>query len=44
MYFKYYNKKVMTYIMSKKTKFRYNREILNIIKKVIKIAILSCLS
>ena len=34
MYFKYYNKKVMTYIMSKKTKFRYPTErYLNIIKK-----------
>ena len=34
MYFKYYNKKVMTYIMLKKTVFRYPTErYLNIIKK-----------
>jgi len=34
MYFKYYNKKVMTYIMVNKTKFRYPTEkYLNIIKK-----------
>ena len=34
MYFKYYNKKVMTYIMVKKTVFRYPTErYLNIIKK-----------
>ena len=26
MYFKYYNKKVMTYIMNKKTQFRYPTE------------------
>ena len=33
IYFKYYNKKVMTYIMVKKTKFRYPAEkYLNIIK------------
>ena len=34
MYFKYYNKKVMTYIMSKKTQFRYPTEkYLNVIKQ-----------
>ena len=34
MYFKYYNKKVMTYIMPKKTKFRYPTEkYLNVIKR-----------
>ena len=34
LYFKYYNKKVMTYIMSKKTQFRYPTErYLNIIKQ-----------
>ena len=34
MYFKYYNKKVMTYIMIKKTKFRYPTEkYLNVIKQ-----------
>ena len=34
MYFKYYNKKVMTYIMNKKTKFRYPTErYLNVIKQ-----------
>ena len=34
MYFKYYNKKVMTYIMDKKTQFRYPTErYLNVIKK-----------
>ena len=34
MYFKYYNKKVMTYIMNKKTKFRYPTEkYLNIVKQ-----------
>ena len=34
MYFKYYNKKVMTYIMIKKTKFRYPTEkYLNVIKR-----------
>ncbi len=33
-YFKYYNKKVMTYIMNKKTKFRYPTErYLNVIKQ-----------
>ena len=34
MFFKYYNKKVMTYIMNKKTKFRYPTEkYLNIVKQ-----------
>ncbi len=34
LYFKYYNNKVMTYIMTKKTKFRYPTEkYLNIIKR-----------
>ena len=34
MYFKYYNKKVMTYIMIKKTQFRYPSEkYLNVIKQ-----------
>ena len=34
IYFKYYNKKVMTYIMVKKTKFRYPTErYLNVIKR-----------
>ena len=34
MYFKYYNKRVMTYLMVKKTKFRYPTErYLNIIKQ-----------
>jgi len=34
VYFKYYNKKVMTYIMNKKTKFRYPTEkYLNVVKK-----------
>ena len=34
MYFKYYNKKVMTYIMSKKSEFRYPTErYLNVIKR-----------
>ena len=34
MYFKYYNKKVMTYIMNKKTKFRYPTEkYLNVVKQ-----------
>ena len=34
MYFKYYKKKVMTYIMNKKTKFRYPTEkYLNVIKQ-----------
>ena len=34
IYFKYYNKKVMTYIMNKKTKFRYPSEkYLNIVKQ-----------
>ena len=34
LYFKYYNKKVMTYIMSKKTQFRYPTDrYLNIIKQ-----------
>ena len=34
MYFNYYNKKVMTYIMAKKTKFRYPSErYLNVIKQ-----------
>ena len=34
IYFKYYNKKVMTYIMNKKTKFRYPTEkYLNIVKQ-----------
>ena len=34
MYFKYYNKKVMTYIMSNKTVFRYPTEkYLNVIKQ-----------
>ncbi len=34
IYFKYYNKKVMTYIMIKKTKFRYPTErYLNVIKQ-----------
>ena len=34
MYFKYYNKKVMTYIMNHKTKFRYPTEkYLNVIKQ-----------
>ncbi len=34
LYFKYYNKKVMTYIMNKKTKFRYPTErYLNVIKQ-----------
>ncbi len=34
IYFKYYNKKVMTYIMVKKTKFRYPTEkYLNVIKQ-----------
>ena len=34
IYFKYYNKKVMTYIMNKKTKFRYPTEkYLNVIKQ-----------
>ena len=34
IYFKYYNKKVMTYIMIKKTKFRYPTEkYLNVIKR-----------
>ncbi len=34
MYFKYYNKRVMTYIMVKKTKFRYPTErYLNVIKQ-----------
>ena len=34
MYFKYYNKKVMTYIMSNKTVFRYPTEkYLNTIKQ-----------
>ena len=33
-YFKYYDKKVMTYIMTKKTKFRYPTErYLNVIKR-----------
>ena len=34
MYFKYYGKKVMTYIMVKKTPFRYPTErYLNIVKR-----------
>ncbi len=34
IYFKYYNKKVMTYIMNKKTNFRYPTErYLNVIKQ-----------
>ena len=34
MYFKYYNKRVMTYLMVKKTKFRYPTErYLNVIKQ-----------
>ena len=34
IYFKYYNKKVMTYIMNKKTTFRYPSEkYLNVIKQ-----------
>ena len=34
MYFKYYNKKVMAYIMNKKTQFRYPTEkYLNVIKQ-----------
>ena len=34
IYFKYYNKKVMTYIMNKKTKFRYPTEkYLNVVKR-----------
>ena len=34
VYFKYYNKKVMTYIMNKKTKFRYPTEkYLNVVKQ-----------
>ena len=34
LYFKYYNKKVMTYIMNKKTQFRYPTErYLNVIKQ-----------
>ena len=34
IYFKYYNKKVMTYIMNKKTQFRYPTEkYLNVIKQ-----------
>ena len=34
LYFKYYNKKVMTYIMNKKTQFRYPSEkYLNVIKQ-----------
>ncbi len=34
LYFKYYNKKVMTYIMNKKTPFRYPTEkYLNVIKQ-----------
>ena len=34
MYFKYYNKKVMVYIMNKKTQFRYPTEkYLNVIKQ-----------
>ncbi len=34
IYFKYYNKKVMTYVMVKKTKFRYPTEkYLNVIKQ-----------
>ena len=34
IYFKYYNKKVMTYIMVKKTEFRYPREkYLNVVKQ-----------
>tara|TARA_B100001741_G_C16447437_1_gene548699 strand:+ start:384 stop:749 length:366 start_codon:yes stop_codon:yes gene_type:complete len=34
MYFKYYNQNVMTYIMNKKTQFRYPTEkYLNVIKK-----------
>ena len=34
IYFKYYNKQVMTYIMSKKTQFRYPTEkYLNVIKQ-----------
>ena len=34
IYFKYYNKKVMTYIMNKKTHFRYPTEkYLNVIKQ-----------
>ena len=34
MYFKYYNKKVMTYIINKKTQFRYPTEkYLNVIKQ-----------
>ena len=34
IYFKYYNKKVMTYIMNKKTQFRYPAEkYLNVIKQ-----------
>ena len=34
IYFKYYNKKVMTYFMSKKTEFRYPTErYLNVIKR-----------
>ena len=34
MYFKYYKKKVMTYIMNKKTKFRYPTEkYLNVVKQ-----------
>ena len=34
MYFKYYNKKVMTYIMSKKSQFKYpNEKYLNVIKQ-----------
>ena len=34
MYFNYYNKKVMTYIMVNKTKFRYPTEkYLNVIKQ-----------
>ncbi len=33
-YFKYYNKKVMTYIMTKKTKFKYpTQKYLNVIKR-----------
>tara|TARA_Y100000590_G_scaffold242412_1_gene272457 strand:+ start:3899 stop:4264 length:366 start_codon:yes stop_codon:yes gene_type:complete len=34
MYFKYYNKKVMTYIMNKKTQFRYpTKKYLSVIKQ-----------
>tara|TARA_B100000029_G_C17537092_1_gene945299 strand:+ start:352 stop:759 length:408 start_codon:yes stop_codon:yes gene_type:complete len=34
LYFSYYNKKVMTYIMKRKTKFRYPTEkYLNVVKK-----------